>query len=169
MVDWNLPHLSKRSEVTGCCLWKSILWGWPLLRGPASRTWSEGNRQRRGAVVSASSPTMLQQRVHASLCAYVPSGWSQTVNIASSVFDSTSRQSASDKGKKKRCSLWLFWSKHNRREEREQREGGGEEEENEECVCGWRGGGVIIPAISKNRGLGKRGEKKAVLLKITAP
>lgn len=136
MVDWNLPHLSKRSEVTGCCLWKSILWGWPLLRGPASRTWSEGNRQRRGAVVSASSPTMLQQRVHASLCAYVPSGWSQTVNIASSVFDSTSRQSASDKGKKKTLQSLTFLVK-TQQERRERAEGRGGRGGGEWRVCVW--------------------------------
>lgn len=138
-------------RVTGCCLWKSILWGWPLPPISASRIWSERNRQYWGAVISASSPTVLQQRVHVSLCAYVRLGWSQTVNIALSFFNSTSRRSVSDGGKMLH-SLTFLVKTQNRREERE---GRGEEEENEEC--GWRGGGLIISVTLK---IGDSGKKK---------
>lgn len=144
-------------RVTGC--WLSE-WEHPLRLTTAVRLRQQSMVRVKQTTARCGCLCVIPDHVTAACaCVSVCSGWSQTANIALSVFNSASRQPVSDR--EKRCSLWLFWSKHNRRGE----EGGGEEEENEECayvsVWGWRGEGLIISAISKNRGLGRRKKKNS--------
>lgn len=150
--------------VTGCCLWTSILWGWPLPRSSASTAWS-GWRQtmlRCGHRCVISSHV---SSVHMCLCART-SFWGVKSDCKYSLFclHPGVQTVCVWRGEKKMLhSLTFLVKTQNRRGEGRRGQwvrGGGEL-----GACGE--GGVIISTISKNRELGYK--KEAALLKITAP